>query len=99
MSIHIKILGTGCSKCRQTTDLVKQVVDENNFQATIEKVEDIMEIMKYNIISTPAVVINDEIKIKGRVPSKDEIIELLSGFSSTKDSSSSEGCCSDTKCC
>lgn len=96
MSINIKILGTGCPKCKQTTAIVQQVVDENNIEATIEKVEDIMEIMKYNIMSTPAIVINEEVIIKGRVPSKDEIKELLFRGASTKDSSSSEGCCSGT---
>lgn len=73
----IKILGTGCPKCKTTTDIVENVVSVNGIDATIEKVEDIMEIMKYNIMSTPAVVIDEEVKIKGRVPSKFEILELL----------------------
>lgn len=73
----IKILGTGCPKCKRTTSLVEDVVKETGVEATIEKVEDIMEIMKYNIMSTPALVINEEVKIKGRVPSKSEITELL----------------------
>ena len=73
----IKILGTGCPKCKQTTAIVTEVVEENNIEATIIKVEDIMEIMKYNIMSTPAVVINEEIAIKGRVPSKKELLEIL----------------------
>ena len=77
MSKAIKILGPGCPKCKTTAALVAEVVAENNFDATIEKVEDIMEIMKYNVLSTPVVVIDEEIKIKGRVPSKKEIIELL----------------------
>jgi small redox-active disulfide protein 2 len=70
MSISIKILGTGCPKCKQTTSIVQEVVTENNIDATIEKVEDIMEIMQYNVLSTPVLVVNEEIKIKGRVPSK-----------------------------
>ena len=74
---NIKILGTGCPKCKQTTQLVEQVVKETGVDATVEKVEDIMEIMKYNVLSTPVLVIDEEIKIKGRVPSKQEIIELL----------------------
>ena len=74
---HIKILGTGCPKCKNTTSLVKEVVQETGVEATIEKVEDIMEIMKYNILSTPAVVINEEVAIKGRVPSKSELTALL----------------------
>ena len=99
MSLHIKILGTGCPKCKQTTAAVQEVVTENNIDATIEKVEDIMEIMKYNVMSTPALVINDEIKIKGRVPSKAEITALLMDNLQKKDAGPAEGCCSDSKCC
>ena len=99
MSINIKILGTGCPKCKQTTAAVQEVVTENNIDATIEKVEDIMEIMKYNVMSTPALVINDEIKIKGRVPSKAEITALLMDNLQKKDVASTDGCCSDSKCC
>ncbi len=73
----IKILGTGCPKCKQTTALVEEVVRETGIEATVEKVEDIMEIMKYNILSTPAVVIDEEVTIKGRVPSKSELKELF----------------------
>ncbi len=74
---NIKILGTGCPKCKQTTALVEQVVKETGVDATVEKVEDIMEIMKYNVLSTPVLVIDEEITIKGRVPSKSEVTELL----------------------
>lgn len=77
MSKVIKILGTGCPKCQSMTHVVKDVVSENNIDATIEKIEDIMEIMKFNVISTPALVIDDVITIKGRVPSKDEVLKLL----------------------
>lgn len=99
MSINIKILGTGCPKCKQTTAVVQEVVTENNIDATIEKVEDIMEIMKYNVMSTPAVVINNEIKIKGRVPSKAEITSLLMENLQTKNSSDTGCGGSDHKCC
>ncbi|MFT5164870.1 MAG: small redox-active disulfide protein 2 [Saprospiraceae bacterium] len=74
---EIKILGTGCPKCKRTTALVEEVVKETGIDATVEKVEDIMEIMKYNVLSTPVIVVDEEVKIKGRVPSKSEIIELL----------------------
>lgn len=77
MSKVIKILGTGCPKCQSMTGVVKDVVSENNIDATIEKVEDIMEIMKFNVMTTPALVIDNEIKIKGRVPSKDEVLAFL----------------------
>ncbi len=78
MTKVIKILGTGCPKCKSMTGVVKDVVSENNIDATIQKVEDIMEIMKFNVMSTPALVIDDVILIKGRVPSKDEVFTLLS---------------------
>ncbi|MBU2922314.1 TM0996/MTH895 family glutaredoxin-like protein [Winogradskyella psychrotolerans] len=77
MSKVIKILGTGCPKCKSMTNVVKDVVKEHNIDATIDKVEDIMEIMKFNIMTTPALVIDDVITIKGRVPSKDEVLKLL----------------------
>ena len=77
MSKVIKILGTGCPKCKSMTNVVKYVVLENNIDATIDKVEDIMEIMKFNVMTTPALVIDDVITIKGRVPSKDEVLKLL----------------------
>lgn len=77
MTKVIKILGTGCPKCQSMTSVVKDVVSENNIDATIEKIEDIMKIMEYNIMTTPALVIDDIITIKGRVPSKDEVLALL----------------------
>lgn len=77
MAKKIEILGTGCPKCNQTTALVESVVAENNISASIEKVDDIMDIMKYNVMSTPAVVVDGVVKIKGRVPSKAEMEELL----------------------
>jgi small redox-active disulfide protein 2 len=77
MSISIKVLGTGCPKCKTTIEYVQTVVKENAIDATVQKVEDIMEIMQYNVLSTPVLVINEEVKIKGRVPSKKEILELL----------------------
>jgi len=77
MSRTIKILGTGCPKCKTMTAVVEDVVSENHIDATIEKVEDIVEIMKFNVMTTPALVIDDKITIKGRVPSKDEVLKLL----------------------
>ncbi|MFA7273018.1 MAG: thioredoxin family protein [Crocinitomicaceae bacterium] len=73
----VKILGTGCSKCKQTEAIVRDVIAQNNLDVNVIKIEDIMEIMQYNVLSTPVVVIDEEIKIKGRVPSKSEIEELL----------------------
>ncbi|MCL7762720.1 thioredoxin family protein [Polaribacter sp. Z014] len=77
MSKVIKVLGTGCPKCKSMTAVVQEVVSENNIDATIEKVEDIMKIMEFNVMSTPALVIDNVIAIKGRIPSKEEVLELL----------------------
>jgi len=77
MSKSIKLLGTGCPKCKTFSGIVQEVILENNIDATFEKVEDIMEIMEYNVMTTPALVIDDVITVKGRVPSKKEILELL----------------------
>lgn len=73
----IKILGTGCPKCKQTEAVIRQVVQELGLEAKIEKVEDIMQIMAYNILTTPAVVVDEEVKIKGRVPSASEVRGLF----------------------
>ena len=77
MSKVIKVLGTGCPKCKTTIAIVEEVVKENNIDAEVIKVRNIVRIMEYNILSTPAIVIDEKVVIKGRVPSKNEIIELL----------------------
>lgn len=77
MTKVIKILGTGCPKCQSMTTVVKEVITENGINATIEKVEDIMEIMKFNVMTSPALVIDNVITIKGRAPSKKEVLVLL----------------------
>lgn len=73
----IKILGTGCAKCKKTEEIVRQVVNEMGVEAEIVKVEDIMQIMAYNVLSTPAVVVDEVVRIKGRVPLADEVKSLL----------------------
>ena len=77
MTKVIKILGTGCPKCKSMTSIVQKVVADNNIDASIEKVEDIMEIMKYNVLSTPVLVVDEQITIKGRVPNENEVLELI----------------------
>lgn len=78
--MEIKILGAGCAKCKMLEKLTKEVVEKNGFQATITKVEDITEIMKYHILATPALVVNENVEIKGRLPSSSEIKEVLSKY-------------------
>ncbi len=73
----IKILGTGCPKCKQTEAVVRKAVADLGADADIQKVEDIQDIMQYNILSTPAVVIDEVVQIKGRVPKAAELEALL----------------------
>ena len=75
--MEIKVLGTGCAKCKTTYEIIEKIVKENNLDVTLIKVEDIMEMLNYNIMSTPAVVVDGEVKIKGYVPTEKEIKKLL----------------------
>ena len=75
--MEIKILGPGCAKCKTLDKITREVVEKNGITATITKVEDIMEIMKYGVMSTPALVVDEKVLVKGRVPSSDEIKQLL----------------------
>jgi small redox-active disulfide protein 2 len=74
---QVKILGTGCAKCRQLADAVKAVIASEGIEAEVEKVEDIQKIMAYNVLSTPALVVDGEVRSKGRVPGLDELKDLL----------------------
>ncbi len=78
--MEIKILGTGCPKCKTLETITREVVEQNGFDANITKVEDIMDIMKYNVMSTPALVVNEKVEIKGRIPSAEEIKQVLSKY-------------------
>jgi len=81
----IKILGSGCPSCNQLVEAVKAVVAAEGIDASVEKVEDIQQIMAYNVISTPALVVDENVVSKGRVPSREEIKELLTA--------KLQGCC------
>ncbi len=94
MKKSIKVLGTGCPKCKTLTRLVQDVVTENNIDVTVEKVEDIMEIMKFDVMTTPALVIDNVVTIKGRVPSKNEVLELLQTNDLKEDTANNNCCCS-----
>ncbi len=75
--MEIKILGSGCARCKTLEKLTREVIEQNGIAATITKVDDIMEIMKYGIMATPALVVDEKVEIKGRVPSFDEIKKVL----------------------
>jgi len=73
----IKILGSGCAKCNQLADAVNAVIVAEGIEASVEKVEDIQQIMAYNVLSTPALVVDEQVLSKGRIPSHAELKELL----------------------
>jgi small redox-active disulfide protein 2 len=71
--MKIKVLGPGCQKCQQTEKIVKEAVSESGVDANVEKVTDTMEIAKHGVFGTPAVVVEDEVKCVGKIPSKEEV--------------------------
>ncbi len=77
MTKQIKILGTGCPKCKTLEDKVKKTVSELNIDAEISKVDDIMDIMAYGIMRTPGLVIDNKVVMSGRLPSQSELNEFL----------------------
>ncbi len=76
--MEIKILGTGCPKCKALEKVTRDVVAENGIDANVTKVEDIMDIMKFGVMTTPALVVDGVVVMKGHVPSKEEVRQLLS---------------------
>ncbi|HOO82919.1 MAG TPA: thioredoxin family protein [Prolixibacteraceae bacterium] len=75
--MEIKVLGPGCPKCKTLEKATLEAVAETGVKATVTKVDDIVEIMNYGVMTTPALVINNKVVVKGRVPSKDEIKKLI----------------------
>jgi len=75
--MRIEVLGMGCQKCASLYEAAKQAAADLGLQAEIVKVEDIKEIMKYAVMSTPALVVDGTVKVAGLVPSKDEIKGFL----------------------
>ena len=75
--MEIKVLGTGCPKCKSLEKATREAVAELNVEANITKEEDIVKIMSYGIMQTPGLVINDNVVISGRVPSIKEIKNLI----------------------
>ncbi len=75
--MKIEILGTGCSKCKALEEATKQAVAMSGKFAQIEKVDDIMKIMEYQVMSTPGLVIDGKVVSTGKVLSVDEIVELI----------------------
>ena len=75
--LSVKVLGTGCSKCRTLEARVRDVVAKNNLPAEVTKVEDIQEMIHYGIMMTPALVVNEKVKSYGIIPKEDQILKWL----------------------
>lgn len=75
--MDIKILGPGCPKCKTLEKLTREVVEQSGIDASVTKVEDIVAIMNYGVMSTPALVIDGKVVVKGRVPSAEEIKRFI----------------------
>ncbi len=75
--MEIKILGSGCTKCKKVQEIVTEVIVEKDLNATIIKVEDIMEIMSYNVMQTPAIVVDEKVVLTGYIPNKKQVEEIL----------------------
>jgi len=73
----IKVLGTGCANCKNLERVTREAVDALGLDATIEKVEDYVAIMGYGVMSTPALVVDEQVLVSGRVPKAAEVRELL----------------------
>lgn len=78
--MEIKILGTGCPKCKRLEALTREVLEEMGVESTIAKVTDVAEIMSYDIVSTPGLVVDGKVVSSGRLPAKSEIRSLLEPF-------------------
>ena len=76
--MKIEVLGTGCPKCKKLMELAEKVVKDNAISAEISKVDKINDIMNYGVMITPALVINGEVKVSGRIPSEEEIKNWIS---------------------
>ena len=71
--MEIKVLGPGCAKCKTTYNVIEKVIKENNLDVKLTKVDDIMEMVSYNVMTTPAEVV----KMKGQVPTESDVKKLL----------------------
>lgn len=75
--MEIKVLGPCSSRCKTTYQVIEKVIKENNLDVKLTKVDDLMEMMKYNIMTTPAVVVDEVVKMKGQVPTESDVKKLL----------------------
>ncbi len=75
--MEIKVLGPGCAKCNKTLELVQALVDETGTDAAVETVTDMMAIAGFGVFETPSVIVDGEVKIRGKVPSREDVMAWL----------------------
>jgi len=75
--MKVSVLGTGCAKCDKLYSATRQALDELGLDAELEKVSDIQEILAFGVMMTPALAVDGEVKVAGKVPALDEIKEML----------------------
>ena len=75
--MEIKVLGTGCAKCKKVEEIVREAVAETDIDADVEKITDILKISGYGVMGTPAVVVNGEVKCMLKIPEKEEVKSWL----------------------
>jgi small redox-active disulfide protein 2 len=75
--VNVKVLGSGCPTCKRLEETVRKVAAAQGVQIELEKITDYNEMMKWNIMQTPGLVVNDKLVTTGRIPKEDEIIKLL----------------------
>ncbi len=76
--MNIKVLGTGCPKCSSLEKLTNEAIIELGIDANVEKEEDILKIMGFGVMQTPGLVINEKVVLSGRLPSKKELLSIIS---------------------
>ena len=77
--MKIKVLGPGCAKCSEVERIVREAVAESGKAVEVEKVTDMQEFMKYGVFSTPAVIVDDQVKAVGKVPGKKDVLAWING--------------------
>jgi small redox-active disulfide protein 2 len=75
--MEIKILGTGCPKCKTLEKVTREAVAETGINATVDKVDDIVKILEYGIMHTPGLVINGKVVLSGQVPTMKQVKEII----------------------
>ena len=87
----IKVFGTGCANCKSQYEAVKEAVESLNIECDVQKIEDLVQIAEYAIVSTPAIAIDDNVVSQGTTLTKEQVVELISKFNKPK--CSCGGCC------